>query len=561
MLLTLLFASCAAPQPGTPTQPSVSSPQSSAPKRITTAILGNPFTLSALINTAGGDTVPGVPEVELLVHAGLALAGGGGLRPQLAEAVPTIENGAWRLLPDGRMEMSWRLRENALWHDGAPVTAHDMAFTLQVLQDGELSAVRNRTYDMIESVDAPDARSILVKWKRLYVAADGWMGGSGERIAMPFPSHLLERQYQADKATFLDLPYWSEAFVGAGPFKLRSWVRESHLVLEANDRYVLGRPRLDEIEVRFIPDPNAMMATILAGAVEVNFGRGFSIEQAVDIASQWRDGRLVTTPARWVVLFPQLLTPSPAVVGDVRFRRALLHAIDRQRMVDTFQKSLSAVAHSILEPNQPKYRAIEQRVTRYEYDTRRAGQIIEELGYTRGADGLVRDSAGLPLIFEARTPNVGPNELLNLAVVDYWKSIGLSPEVVVVPRQRLGDNEYRWTFPGFELTKRPHDARGLGNFHSSQTPLPENRFLGSNVSRYINPEFDALLDRYFTTITEGPRTEVLGEIIQHISDRLIAMGLVYDPEASLVGNRLVNVAGAPTLDALQTWNAEQWDVR
>jgi hypothetical protein len=145
-------------------------------------------------------------------------------------------------------------------------------------------------------------------------------------------------------------------------------------------------------------------------------------------------------------------------------------------------------------------------------------------------------------------------------VVDYWKGLGLSPEVVVVPRQRLGDNEYRWTFPGFELTKRSHDGRGLGNLHSSQTPLPENHFLGSNVSRYMNPEFDALLYRYFTTIAAGPRTETLGEIVHHISDRLIALGLVYDHEASLVGSRLRRVAGAPNLDAIQTWNGDQWTV-
>ena len=85
-------------------------------------------------------------------------------------------------------------------------------------------------------------------------------------------------------------------------------------------------------------------------------------------------------------------------------------------------------------------------------------------------------------------------------------------------------------------------------------------FLGSNVSRYMDPSFDAMLDRYFATIPQAERTRVLGDIIAFISERLIAMGLFYDHEAGLVGNRLRNVGGAPNLDAVMTWNADRWEV-
>src|SRR5436309_2465535 len=104
VVLVLLIAACAAPSsPGTqsssgqPAEP----PAQRAPKKITSAILANPFTLSALINTAGGNTAPGIPEVEVLVHAGLATATDAGLKPQIAESVPSVENGAWRVNPDG----------------------------------------------------------------------------------------------------------------------------------------------------------------------------------------------------------------------------------------------------------------------------------------------------------------------------------------------------------------------------------------------------------------------------------------------------------------------------
>ena len=562
LALGIVVGCAGPPAPAAQRESGAASQAPRALKRVTAAINGDPFTLNSQLNSAGGNTVPGVPELEQIVHAGLSIAGDRGLRPQLAEAIPTIENGLWKVFPDGRMETTWKIREGAQWHDGTPFTADDLVFTATVVQDRDLAAFRNRTYDAIDGVDALDPRTVAVRWNRAFINADALFGGTADRLAMPLPRHLLQAGYLADKSTFVDLPYWSQDFVGAGPFRLASWVRESHLVLAANDRYPLGRPVLDEIEVRFVSDINSLMAVVLAGAAEVTLGRGLGIEQAVQVRDQWSDGRLVTGPARWVFLATQFLTPSPALVTDVQFRRALLHGTDRQSMVDTFQKGLTTVADSILEPNQPQYRDLEARsVTRYEYDPRRAGQMIESLGYTRAADGSYRDSANQRLIFELRTPNVGPNEQMMLAVLADWQRLGLAAEPELVPRQRFNDNEYRWTFPGFELTKRPHDVKGLGNFYSAQAPLPENRFLGNNVGRYMNPELDALLDRFFTTIPTQQRTQALGDIVRHFSERLPVLGLFYDPEPTLIGNRLMNVTPVPSLDATVVWNVETWDVR
>src|SRR5206468_1190126 len=81
----------------------------------------------------------------------------------------------------------------------------------------------------------------------------------------------------------------------------------------------------------------------------------------------------------------------PAVVTDLRFRRALLHAIDRQEMADTLQGGLAPVANTFMAPNQPDYAGIEPRVMKYDYDPRKAAQMIEELGYRRGSDGMMRE--------------------------------------------------------------------------------------------------------------------------------------------------------------------------
>src|SRR5258707_14685585 len=102
-------------------------------------------------------TVPGAGAIEQLANAGLGdVDGDGKLRPQLAEAIPSTENGLWKLLPDGKMETTWKIKPNAKWQDSAPVTAADFVFTTGIDQDPDLPILRNAGYQSVEAVLAPD---------------------------------------------------------------------------------------------------------------------------------------------------------------------------------------------------------------------------------------------------------------------------------------------------------------------------------------------------------------------------------------------------------------------
>jgi peptide/nickel transport system substrate-binding protein len=331
----------------------------------------------------------------------------------------------------------------------------------------------------------------------------------------------------------------------------------------ANDQYVLGRPRLDEIEIRFIPDGNTLVANVLAGQLDGFVGTGLTLEQGTELRNQWRDGRIELAPANWLAIHPQLLNPSPAVVTNLQFRRAMLYAVDRQQLVDSLQYGLTSVADSFLQPNQPQNREIEAQVMHYEFDPRRAERMIVELGYVKGSDGFFQDAAGQRLSVELRTTTqIDIQQPAQLAVADYWQRVGVAVDQQLIPAQRLRDAAFRATFPAFELLNGPPSGEeGLAGLHSSRTRLPENNFTGSNYSRYMNPEFDALLDRYFVTIPKQERIQVLGEIIRHISVNLNEMGLIQTARPVLIANRTAGLGTITSPMATEAWNAVDWDVK
>ncbi len=524
------------------------------PNRVTASIMGEPASLVARANSTQ-ISPPGASVLEQLVNASLAeVNGSGALQPLLAEAVPSVENGLWKLLPDGRMETTWRIGPNVTWHDGTPFTADDLLFTVAVDQDKSVPMVQPKGYGYVESVVAPDPRTVTVTWKEPFIDADQMFT---QGFAPPLPKHLLAATFANDKERLLALPYWSQEFVGTGPFRVRDFQPGSTIVLQAFDRYALGRPKIDEMEIRFILDLNTLMTNVLSGTVELTLGRGFTIEHAIRLRDQWQDGRMDHVLRAWIVAHPQFMDPNPLVVTDVRFRRALLHGTDRQQLVDSLQGGLSEVAHVYLPPSEPEYPAVADSVIRYAYEPRRATQMIEEIGYTKGPDGMFRDAAGGRLAVELRSNGERITENTIIPLADMWNRLGVATESVQVPPQRIADREYMATFPGFRLMRQPNQASQISRSHSSLTPLPDARFVGSNYARYVNPAFDGMIDQFLTTIPREERMQVLRNAMHHISEQLNLMGIFYDADFTFISNRLEHVGARETV----AWDVHQWQVR
>src|SRR6266540_6878281 len=170
LIFALLAAGCAPPA-SAPSGSTSSAPASapSAPKRITVAMLGELPSFWDDINPGGG-TIPGMGQFEGLASAGLqTLDEHEALQPQLGEAVPTTENGMWQVFPDGRMEVTFRIRQGAKWHDGQPFTSADLLFTAEMGRDPDVRVLSDPAYELIDAIEATDDRTVVVRWKQPYI--------------------------------------------------------------------------------------------------------------------------------------------------------------------------------------------------------------------------------------------------------------------------------------------------------------------------------------------------------------------------------------------------------
>lgn len=552
--IALFAAACASPQAGVGGQSTGTQP--STPKRVVTAIRGVVKFVPTSLNAGGGGRIDGNTEINGLANAGLSttVAPDSHYEPQLAEALPSVENGLWKVLASGSMETTWKIRQGASWHDGTPITGADYVFTSLLAQDREMPWLPDKEYRYIDKLEAPDAQSVKVTWKSTYIRADQFT------FNPLYPKHLLEEPYlKSDKANISNLPFWSTEYIGSGPFKVKEFVQDDRITFVAFDKWVFGRPKIDELEVKFIPDDNALSANLLAGAIQFTLGPGLSIEQGIQLRDRWPEGAMIVSPSGDIKANVQFLNPDPPILANPSFRKALYMAIDRQALVDELIFGLTKPVDSAISSADPEYAQVQAQIVRYPYDPRQSAQMIEALGFRKGADGMFGDSAGKPLAVQIAATVDDSNAKPQAVVLDMFKRIGITPDLDPITAQKQRDLEYRSNFKSLSIQSgQTFHADGFNCLRSSEMRTPEKNFIGCNYSRYNNPQMDTLIDRYFTTIPFTERMQLLGQMVHIATDDLTQMMLYERVVPTMVNNKLANVGG---LGYAQTWNAHLWEVK
>jgi ABC-type transport system substrate-binding protein len=221
--------------------------------------------------------------MKRLFTASLAyMDGSGTMRPYLAETLPAPGTDTWRVFPDGRMETIYKLRSDLTWHDGHILSADDFVFALRVYKSPGTS-FDPVPQDRIEEVLAADPRTVVIRWKTLYLEAGALRSGMFE----PLPRHILETAIEQQPDEISGLSYWSRDFVQAGPFRLEQWEPGSHMDAIAFDGHALGRPKIDRIIVKFVPDENTMLTALLAESVQMAADNSLRFEHSTVLKREW----------------------------------------------------------------------------------------------------------------------------------------------------------------------------------------------------------------------------------------------------------------------------------
>jgi peptide/nickel transport system substrate-binding protein len=570
VILVLVLTACAPSNPSAPSNQSQSGQSapassgqtttSSAPKTVTIAIDENLKNLWDPIKNGGGT---GSREMANIINQHLvAITADGSPTPRLLAELPSLDRGTWKVLPDGKMETTFKLRPDAFWHDGTPFTADDIVFSVQVNKDSEIPNADQDAVRLIEKAEALDKNTALVTWKESYPFADRME----HRDMYTLPQHILGQSYASGpKEQFLNNPYFTTDFVGVGPFRIQRWESGSHMDLVAFDKYFLGRPKLDSIRLQFIPDSNTMLANLKARTVQVRLTLGSSSDfDAISALKQdWEStgyGTVIMDPISYRFIEPQQYhNPSPADLTNPRVRQALLLGLDREALARRTYNDAGVVADSWVAPNFATYAQLKDAITHYPYDPRRASQLLSEAGWRPGTDGIL-EKDGQKFNLTMRDQD---GEAEALVVASMWKEIGIAGTYERRTAEALRDREDRASFSGVDLVSNPMGvAAVIRRSATNNIPNAGNRWTGTNRGGYSNPAWDELERRMLGALQESERTNLERELLRIYSTDLPLLATYFRYDLVPVGNKLkgpvANTGVAHRGFILHTWNIHEW---
>lgn len=286
-------------------------------------------------------------------------------KPQLAES--------WEVSEDG-LTYTFKLVEGAKWHDGAPFTAADVVFSCDVMLK-EVHPRARANFERCESITADGDYTVIFKLKEPFAPFLLAFETSSAPIA---PKHLYEG------ADYRNAPA-NDTPIGTGPFRLAEWVAGSHIRLEANpDYYQEGKPHLTEIYYRVIPDGAARAVAMETGEAQLS---QFSDIETFDVSRLAELPHLELTTKGYEFFSPVLwyepnLRREP--FNDVRFRKAMMHLLDRQIIVDRIMFGLAEPATGPIASTTKFYDA---DVASYDTSVEKATALLDEMGLTPDASG------------------------------------------------------------------------------------------------------------------------------------------------------------------------------
>jgi peptide/nickel transport system substrate-binding protein len=479
---------------------------------------------------------------------------GGEIQPELAAEVPTIQNGG--VSADGKV-ITVKLRPNVQWADGKPFTAADVQFTWDAVMNPKNTVLGKSAYSKIASVAVQDDQTVQLNMAEVF-------GAYLTLFSYPqgiLPKHALGGLEDLNKAEFNRKPF------GTGPYRVTDWAAASHITLEANPSYFMGKPKADRLVFRITPDKNTQLAQVRANetdvavdlaesdAVEVEKIRGWQVFAVAGLTSDRLFFNLADRGS------PDGSRPHP-ILSDKRVRQALQAAINKQQIVDKvlFGKTKVGFAEYPVGMWAPS-------IQPSTYDQELAKRLLDEAGWKVGANGI-REKDGRPLkLTISSTSGNRLREDVEQLIQAQWKQVGVDLEIKNVAAAVLVGE---WSANGtaahgdfdivyFALTPGPDPRTSISTeFHSSEIPRDENGGDGDNYMRYKDAQVDAWIRDADSSLDLAQRKQLYENVMRQVAEDVPLIYLYNRANVEAVSQRVQGARSHPF--RWLTWNVHEWSV-
>ena len=452
-----------------------------------------------------------------------------------------LRGGAIRVVPDlaeswtanaSLTEYTFRLRRGAKWHDGQPVTADDVKFTIDATLNPKVNAGMAGVVSAISQVTAVDAATVRMTLKAPYASLPVMLGYN---IAI-VPKHLLDGQDLNQPVAFIQHP------VGSGPFKFKTFAQDSHLEVEANKEYYGGAPLLDGIVFKVIPDGNARLAQLKSGDID------FTVIDPPQLAAVQGVPNLEVRRAPQVNYYFFAINHERPKFADARVRQALSYAIDKQAIVKNILKGDGRVATGPINPLLAPY--YNPKVEAYPYSLEKAQSLLAEAGWRKGPDGVLANAKGekFTLLFNGPKGYPVMEQVITYAQQQYQKlGAAVTLDIVDWPvhLKKYHDREYDLLM---EWWITPPNADLYDHYYSQSS---------NNWWSYKNTVLDKMLIDARSEPDEKKRIAMYHEIQAVIAKDVPVIYLYYPPELQAMNTRTQGLPLIGYRDAL-TWMTKVW---
>ncbi len=478
----------------------------------------------------------------------------------LCTSIPTLGNGAAEVieLGDGKQGISatYTLRSDAFWGDGTPVSTRDVEYTIEVGKDPTSGVLNAEFYRRVLAIKPNDEKSFTITYDRVeydYNALSLYL----------LPEHIDRDKYEMAGNYPVSSAYAADPLNPAlyfGPYRISAIQHGSHIELTRNESWQGTAPAFDKVVFRAIENTAALEANLLSGSIDYIAGAlGLTPDQALAFQKRYPDRFDYIFQPGLIYEHIDLNLDNP-ILADLRVRRALLHAIDREAISALLFEGTQPPAHVYVSPLDKTYNP---GIKQYAFDLEQANELLDAAGWDTWDNGIRHNPAGAPLRLDfGTTAGARIRETVQQVLQAQWRDAGIDTSIRNQPaRVFFGETVQNRRFGALAMYAwiSSPETSPRATLHSTEIPSVQNNWTGSNYTGYSNAEMDQLIDEVEITLDPEKRQQLWNRIQLIYTEDLPVLPLYYRSNPYIMPKWLKGIEPTGNSSTTTLW-IENWGV-